>query len=124
MHTDMNNSRKKSHQLHLDTDPFERIRSGVKTVECRLLDEKRKSYTVGDSLQFIHRGDGSETIVATIIYLHKEKSFQDLFRNYALQTKVGNTDTQYLVDGMTKYYSKEEQIKFGVVGIEFVINGT
>ena len=39
-----------THYLHLNDRPFELIKSGKKTVEMRLLDEKRKTYKVGDTL--------------------------------------------------------------------------
>lgn len=41
------------HRLHLHAEPFELVNKGKKTVELRLLDEKRQKYRLGDELIFI-----------------------------------------------------------------------
>jgi len=61
------------HELRLHNEPFEKIKSGAKTIEMRLYDEKRK--------------------------LIKENDIKN-------------------PSDMEIYYSKEEQCKYGVVGIE------
>lgn len=40
------------HEMKLLEDPFEQIKSGAKTVEIRLFDEKRKVLRVGDIIEF------------------------------------------------------------------------
>ena len=38
------------HEMRLNNEPFNKIKEGTKTVELRLLDEKRKTLRVGDKI--------------------------------------------------------------------------
>lgn len=38
--------------MSLQSEPFEKIRDGKKTIELRLFDEKRKTIQLGDSIEF------------------------------------------------------------------------
>ena len=40
------------HNMRLKKEPFEKICAKKKTVELRLLDEKRKKVNVGDTIEF------------------------------------------------------------------------
>ena len=40
------------HKLNLNAVPFERIKSGRKTIELRLYDEKRQKIQAGDDIIF------------------------------------------------------------------------
>ena len=40
------------HQMKLRSDPFERIKSGKKTIEIRLYDEKRRKIKEKDFIEF------------------------------------------------------------------------
>lgn len=40
------------HCMKLNRDPFEKIKSGSKTIEMRLFDEKRQRISVGDFIEF------------------------------------------------------------------------
>ena len=111
-----------THHLHLHPQPFEYIRSGRKTVESRLFDEKRQTYTIGDKLVFTNRANKNATIETTITKLYKEKSFKDLFLNKDISGKFSTTSLRELLDGIELYYTKEDQEKYGVVGIEFIVN--
>ena len=74
------------YQMKLRSQPFEKIRSGRKTFELRLYDEKRQRIKVGDEIEFSCTDAEREPFV--------------------------------VADDMNRYYSVEEQAKFGVVGIE------
>ncbi len=43
-------------EMHLADEPFEKIKSGEKTVEIRLYDEKRKAIKIGNGIVF-YKGD-------------------------------------------------------------------
>jgi len=45
-------------KMRLHPEPFERIKSGEKNIECRLNDKKRQQLAVGDTVVFENRGDG------------------------------------------------------------------
>jgi ASC-1-like (ASCH) protein len=42
-------------KMRLHPEPFERVKSGEKNVECRLNDEKRQQLSVGDTIVFQNR---------------------------------------------------------------------
>jgi ASC-1-like (ASCH) protein len=109
----------KTHALRLHTEPFNKIKGGVKTIESRLHDEKRQEFQVGDSLRFINREDGDE-INTVITDLHHFPTFSDLFSNIPVE-KFGSESSELLLIEITQFYSDEEQSQFGVVGIEFKI---
>ncbi len=98
------------------------IASGIKTVELRLYDEKRRGISVGDIIEF--ECDGyAERLICEVRALHLFDSFAELYAAVPL-TKCGYTEesaaTATAAD-MLEYYSAEEQGEFGVVGIEFTL---
>lgn len=105
------------HEMRLHKEPFEKIKAGTKTIEIRLYDEKRQLIKVGDNIQFTSRANG-ETILTEVVALHKFKSFADLYKSFDKVTLGYNTDEVANPNDMAKYYTKEDQAKYGVVGIE------
>ena len=107
------------HRMKLNPAPFEMIKSGEKTIELRLFDEKRRQLKVGDEIIFTNNTTG-ETLSKKVIALHTFASFDELYQTLPL-LKCGYTpadiDTAAPAD-MESYYSKEEQSKYGVLGIE------
>jgi len=107
------------HNMKLHSDPFEKIRSGEKTIELRLFDEKRQQIKEGDQIVFTDHTTG-ETLTKTVVKLHRFDSFDELYQSLPL-LQCGYTtediDRAHPSD-MEKYYSAEEQKKYGVVGIE------
>ncbi len=105
--------------MMLNPIPFEMIKRGQKTIELRLNDEKRQKLKVGDEITFSNTANG-ETLRRTVLKLHHFNSFDELYRSLPL-LKCGYTEldihTAQSLD-MEKYYSTEEQAKYGVVGIE------
>ena len=89
------------------------------TIELRLYDEKRQQIKEGDVIFFTHTVTG-EALTATVKKLHRFDSFKELYRSLPL-LQCGYTaediDSASPAD-MEAYYSKEEQAKYGVVGIE------
>ena len=107
------------HRMKLNPTPFEMIKSGEKTIELRLFDEKRRALSVGDEIIFTSNATG-ETLTKRIVALHKFASFEELYRELPL-LKCGYTKADVSTaapEDMESYYSKEEQAKYGVLGIE------
>lgn len=88
------------HYMQLNRDPFERIKAGLKNMEVRLNDEKRQKLSIGDRIIFNLR-DSDESIETEILDLLVRKNFKEI------------TDAD-----MSKYYSKEDEEKYGIVGIK------
>ena len=105
--------------MKLHSTPFEMIKSGKKTFELRLYDDKRQKIKLGDEIIFTNTVNG-EMLSITVKGIHIFESFHELYKSLPL-LKCG-----YTVDDvdcasprdMEKYYSVDEQKKFGVVGIE------
>lgn len=103
--------------MNLNSEPFELIKNGSKTIELRLNDEKRRLLNVGDEILFTNR-DTNEKLLTDIIELHKYDSFKSLYKNF---DKISLGYREYEISDpsdMNNYYSKEDEMKYGVVGIE------
>lgn len=107
------------HAMKLDPSPFEMIKSGQKTIELRLYDEKRRQIKIGDAIVFTNNATG-ETLCKRVAGLHRFDSFDELYNSLPL-LKCGytaeNVDKAHSSD-MERYYSADQQNKYGVVGIE------
>lgn len=108
------------HELKLATEPFEAIASGKKTIESRLFDRKRRTIQIGDTIIFTNREKSSQSIKVKVIGLLRYGSFSDLFRHNNA-AKFGGENPDRLMDQIGKFYSSEDQERYGVIGIEFVL---
>ena len=109
------------HTMQLDTRYFEKIAAGQKTVEMRLFDEKRQKIKVGDEILFADRAAPDRTLCTRVVALHRFSDFAALYGKIPpASLGYGETDTPDPAD-MEAYYTKEEQAKYGVVGIEIVL---
>ncbi len=108
------------HHMHLKKEPFDKISEGKKTIELRLLDEKRKAIKCGDVIVF-EDCEQSKSITAKVLRLHVFGSFKELYETLPLE-KCGY-DMQEIEKAsftdMEAYYPRKEQEKYGVLGIEF-----
>ena len=106
--------------MKLKSHPFYMIRSGQKTFELRLYDEKRQKLQVNDEIEFRCLDKDETPFVVRVIALHRFNSFTELYAALPL-LKCGYTEdtiTNASPDDMNQYYSIEQQSKYGVVGIE------
>ena len=110
-----------THQMHLDHGPFQKIKTGVKTIELRLNDEKRRRIRVGDRILFTDSSDGADSVAAEVVALHPFKDFRELYAHLSLET-CGYTTAEAVrnarPEDMLAYYSMEQQRTYGVLGIE------
>ena len=109
------------HELRLHASPFNSIVAGNKTIECRLFDEKRQTISLGDEITFLSREDGS-TVDVKVVGLLRYATFKDLFI-YTDLDKSGSQGytTETASEAMLQFYTLEDQLKYGVLGIEFRI---
>lgn len=107
------------HYMNLASEPFEQIKSGAKTIELRLYDEKRQNVSEGDTIIFSNLSNKRQ-ITAKVLKLHIFDNFKELYNNLPLSKSGYNEnelDTASPHD-MLAYYPKEKQEKYKVVGIE------
>ena len=105
------------HEMRLHDGPFKKIQAGTKTVEMRLYDEKRQIIQVGDEIEFTSRTTGEKQLTE-VIAIHIYDSFAEIYRDYDKVSLGYDIDEEASFTDLEKYYSKEEQEKYGVVGIE------
>ena len=105
------------HNMRLHNSPFELIKSGTKTIELRLNDEKRRLINIGDIIIFENRTT-NEQIRVKVVNLHKYDSFEKLYKHFDKVSLGYAKDEDANYKDMEKYYSSSEQEKYGVVGIE------
>lgn len=107
------------HEMKLHSAPFGMIKSGKKTIELRLYDEKRQKIKPGDQILFTNTATG-ETLEKTVVKLHIFPDFAALYAALPL-LQCGYTEEDIATahpDDMNMYYSAEDQAKYGVVGID------
>lgn len=105
--------------MKLHPQPFSMIACGAKTIELRLLDDKRKLICLGDTLVF-QNTQNADTLVCTVKKLHVFADFDQLYKFLPLE-KCGYLPHELgaaSAKDMQAYYSPEEQQRYGVVGIE------
>ena len=108
-----------THYMKLHPQPFSMIACRAKTIELRLLDEKRKQICVGDTLVFKNT-QNADTLSCTVKKLHVFADFEQLYASLPLD-KCGYFPHELAsasAKDMKAYYSPEEQKQYGVVGIE------
>lgn len=103
------------HMMKLNPEPFHEMISGKKKIEYRLYDDKRRMVEVGDNIIFTNTEDGS-LLETDVVNITRADSFAEL-RTKLLNEGYLNADTDFDPAWMNKYYSKENELKYGVVGI-------
>ena len=107
------------HFMRLNPAPFGLVRDGRKTIELRLYDEKRRKLRIGDGILF-ENPEAPELLLVRVTELRVFASFDELYQALPLEA-CGYTEADIAAANpadMDAYYSKEEQQRFGVVGIE------
>ncbi len=111
------------HEMRLAAQPFEMLRDGRKTIELRLNDEKRRRLRVGDVIVFRRADDPAAAFEAEVTGLFPFRSFAELYRALP-PTACGYTEenaAQASPDDMDLYYTKEQQEKYGALGIRVAV---
>jgi len=102
--------------MNLNPGPFESIKSGRKTVEMRLNDNKRKPLRKGDYIVFKNT-ETKEEIVVEIIDKIVYADFYELYR-YHDKISIGYAENEDAhPDDMLEYYDKKKIKKYGALAI-------
>lgn len=103
------------YRMKLQNEPFKQIKKGIKKIEIRLNDEKRKIFEINDHIEFINITT-LEIMFVKITNLYHFESFEDLFNYFDNSTLCCSS-----YEEMYKYYSREEENKYGILGIEIKV---
>ena len=106
-------------QMNLSPLPYRQITEGKKTIELRLLDERRRDLRVGDSIEFTNRDDPSKKFTARVEELYVFDSFDELYKSLPL-IDCGYSEEELPFASprdMDQYYTQEQQKTYKALGI-------
>lgn len=106
--------------VHLEKEMFKLVESGIKDVEVRVNDEKRKKLKVGDKIIFLERPNEEKRLEKTVEALEYYDNLSELVEHYKMKSLYYEdcTKEKYIED-MEKFYTLEEIKNYGVVAITF-----
>lgn len=96
-------------------ETFALIKTGQRIIEPRLYDATHKSIKVGDLMVFAQR-DSNYELVVKVVGLLRFGSFKELFNAYPTE-RFGKNE-QALLSDMKRFYSDDQELAQGVVGIK------
>ena len=105
------------HDMKLYAENFERMKSGLKTREYRLYDEKRRLINIGDTIRFVKLPLMDEFIYADVSNIEVFSNWYDCYKKYFDEDFKDRYDSVESVIEDTYsggYYTKEESEKYGV----------
>lgn len=107
-------------KVHLHPDVFEIVKNGVKDVEARVNDIKRRKLKIGDTLFFFNRPLEDEYIKARVVGLKYFKDFEQMGNFYPIKRLYLEHYTLNMwLNELARFYTPEEIAEYGVVAIEF-----
>ena len=110
------------HIMKLQSHPFDSIKSGQKLIEVRLYDEKRRRARLGDIIVFKREPEQVETIRVEIIGLLNYRTFADLANDFPVNY-FGHNNKKELLKSIYNSYTKEQEARYGVLGIRIKLIG-
>jgi len=96
---------------------FEMIKSGIKDIELRAYDEKRKKMKIGDKFLLYDAENSDNYIICKILNMHIAPNFETLFNKIDIKRSGFNNIAQ-LKETVFKFITESEFAKHAVVGIE------
>ena len=105
------------HTMNVKTRYYNLLKSGEKTIELRLFDEKRQKIKIGDEILFSDSSNQNDSFKAIVLNLYRAESFKKLCK-MILPAQAGFSSEQELVGCLEEFYPPSVQKKFGIVGIE------
>lgn len=108
------------HEMKLNAKAFADVKAGLQKYETRLLDEKRGKISIGDTINFSKLPELNEKVLVKVIRIIKARDFEELFLLFPIRDAnwPSNYSNYDCARDMLKYYSYEDQERFGVVAFE------
>ena len=105
--------------MKLKPQYFDLIKCGKKIYEIRLNDDKRQQMEIGDSLIFKREPEMIELLNTTIENLIYFDTFEEMLQTLSPE-QIGfeNSIKSEILDLYYRFYTKEEEKKYGVVAIK------
>lgn len=106
--------------MKLRSGPFTAIASGKKTIESRLYDEKRRMIQVGDQILFRNAEAPDQVLLTNVVELLRFETFEVLLSSHPVG-HFGGESVEELLEQVYQYYTKEDEAKYGVLGIRIAL---
>ncbi len=108
--------------MKLNPKYFEYIKNGTKRVEIRLNDEKRRNMKIGDEIIFQKEPELKEEISTKIVRLIVKQTFKELIEQLDISEYSDKTESKEIfLKDLYRFYTKEQEERFGIVGIQIEI---
>ncbi len=106
------------HQMGINHEYFEAVKTGEKIVEVRLNDFNKQKINVGDTIEFINFPNQQETLRVEVVSIKKYETFTDLFEDIPLNffTKE-DLDIKDMLNETYDIYNPELEEEWGVLAI-------
>ena len=106
------------HTMGLYESPFNSIKSGKKTVEVRLNDEKRRKISIGDSIKFTKVPESNETLTVEVLDLSEFPTFKEMYETIpASDFDTVGDPIDLMVQQTYEIYSPEQEKEWGALAI-------
>lgn len=106
------------HELKLQPRYYEYILNGSKDIEIRLYDEKRQKINIGDIIILKKEPELNESFKVKVVGLLRYENFDSLFNDFTIDRLADRSMSKSeLLEELEKFYTKEKQKEYGVLGI-------
>jgi ASC-1-like (ASCH) protein/purine-nucleoside phosphorylase len=110
------------HKMKLCAGPFDKIKSGEKTIEIRCNDEKRRRVRVGDTIIFYKLPGLNECLTAEVTDLYPCKTFEELYAHFDFsEFGAEGLTMEEMMERTREIYSVEKEQKYGALGIRIAL---
>jgi len=104
--------------LKLQPEFYNYMLNGTKRIEIRLNDQKRQGIKLGDIIRILKEPNLEEYFEVRVIGLLRYNNFTDMFNDFNISILADKSMTkENLLNELEKYYSKDQQEEYGVLGI-------
>lgn len=111
------------HHFTLIKKYFDFIKYGTKRIELRLNDEKRQKIKIGDIIIFSEKDNAKNQIETKVINLFKYRTFNEILDRFDPEILADKTfSKQDILESLERFYTKEDQLKYGVMGIQIELS--
>ncbi len=112
-----------TYEMKVQPEYFNYILHGTKRIEIRLNYKSQKNIKLGDRIVFLKEPELKESFETKVLGLLRYNSFEDMFKDYDISILADKSMTkEELLSDLEKFYSKENQEKYGVLGIRIELN--
>lgn len=105
-----------THYSVVSDGPFQQIKKGERLIEPRLNDAAHRNIRVGDLIVITNRTTREE-LVTKVVGVLRYPSFVELLQAYPAE-RFGVTDERQVLAEMRQYYTPDQEIEHGVLGIK------